>query len=103
MMTVFGFAGLTMNESGLGLDPCLPDGWKTLAFSVQWRGRHVSVSVDADQNKIAATLTAGEPMRITVGGKEHGLTREEPLSAPFAAKRTVSLPCHGVQPRAALP
>jgi trehalose/maltose hydrolase-like predicted phosphorylase len=103
MMTVLGFAGLTMNEAGLGLNPCLPDGWENLAFSVQWRGRHVSVSVDADQNTITATLTAGEPMTITVCGKQHGLTREAPLSAPFAARRTVSLPSYGVQRRAAPP
>jgi trehalose/maltose hydrolase-like predicted phosphorylase len=92
-----------MNESGLGLNPRLPDGWEHLAFSVQWRGRHLSVSVDADQNTFAATLIAGEPMTITVCGKQHALTREAPLSAPLPARHTVSLRCQGVQRRAAPP
>ncbi len=88
MMAVLGFAGLTMDATGLGLDPRLPDGWGNLAFSVQWQGRHVSVSVAAGQNTIRATLTAGEPMTVTIGGEQHRLAKEAPLSVPFAGKRT---------------
>lgn len=88
MMAVLGFAGLTMDASGLGLDPRLPDGWGNLAFSVQWRGRHVSVRIDAGRNTIRARLTAGEPIAMTIAGEQHHLAKEAPLSVPFAGKRT---------------
>jgi trehalose/maltose hydrolase-like predicted phosphorylase len=84
MMAVMGFAGLTLGASGLAFDPRLPDGWAKLAFSVQWRGRHVSVAIDAGRHAIQATLTAGEPMEMTVDGKPHTLTREAPLTVTFA-------------------
>ncbi len=83
MMAVFGFAGLTMHETGLGLDPRLPDGWTTLAFPVQWRGRAVSLIVDAAQRTIQATLTEGEPMTITLRGERHPMTQQTPLSVRF--------------------
>jgi len=92
MMAVLGFAGLTMNESGLGLNPQLPDGWQSLAFSVQWQGRHVSVCVDADRKTIQATLTSGEQMAMTIGGEQHPLAREAPLTIPFVAKCMAQLP-----------
>lgn len=92
MMAVFGFAGLSLNEAGLGLDPHLPQGWTSLAFSVQWRGRHVSVGIDADQNTIQATLTSGEPMAVTIDGEQHQLAREAPLTVPFVSRCTVHPP-----------
>jgi trehalose/maltose hydrolase-like predicted phosphorylase len=83
MMAVLGFAGVTMDETGLGLDPRLPDDWTTLAFSVQWRGRAVSVVVDAAQRTIQATLTDGEPMAITIRGERHPMAKQTPLSVRF--------------------
>ncbi|WP_428489082.1 glycosyl hydrolase family 65 protein [Rhodopila sp.] len=92
MMAVLGFAGLTMDDSGLGLDPHLPDGWRSLAFSVQWRGRHISISVDGDWKTIKMTLTSGEQMAMTIDGEQHPLAREAPLTIPFVAKRMAQLP-----------
>ena len=85
MMVVFGFAGLTMDESGLGFDPQLPDGWQSLAFSIEWQGRHVSMSVDGGRSILQATLTYGEPMAITMRQKRHQLVREIPLTVEFIA------------------
>lgn len=86
MMAVLGFAGLTMNESGLGLNPQLPDGWQSLAFSVQWRGRRVSLSIDGSRKAIQATLASGEPMIIAVGEEKYQLGREAPLVINLVAK-----------------
>jgi len=94
MMAVLGFAGLTMNESGLGLNPQLPDGWESLAFSVQWRGRHVSVSIDGSRKAIQATLASGEPMVITVGEQQHQLGREAPLVTDLVVKCVAKLPAN---------
>jgi trehalose/maltose hydrolase-like predicted phosphorylase len=85
MMAVLGFAGLTVDGSGLGFDPNLPAGWETLAFSVQWRGRHVSIALDATTSTIQATLAAGEPMTITIGGEPHPLAKDAPLSVSLAS------------------
>lgn len=85
MMVVLGFAGLTMDESGLGFNPQLPDGWQSLEFSVQWRGRHVSVSVDAGRSTLQAKLTSGEPLAITMRQKRHQLMHEMPLTVEFVA------------------
>ncbi|MDQ2762877.1 MAG: glycoside hydrolase family 65 protein, partial [Pseudomonadota bacterium] len=95
MMAVLGFAGLTMNESGFGFDPQLPDGWASLAFNVQWRGRQVSVNVDRVRRTLQATLTSGEPMAITIGGRPHRLVREVPLTVDFVVKCREKLPAIG--------
>jgi trehalose/maltose hydrolase-like predicted phosphorylase len=83
LMAVFGFAGLTMEQSGLGVAPQLPRDWKSLAFSVQWRDRQVSICVDASLTTIQATLTSGDPMTLTVAGAPHRLAREAPVSVPY--------------------
>ena len=57
-----------------------------LAFNVQWRGRQVLVRIDRSQNTIEATLTFGEPMAITIGGKQHRLAKEALLSVLFTGK-----------------
>jgi len=100
MMAVLGFAGLTVNESGLGLNPQLPDGWESLAFSVQWQGRHVSVSIDGSRKAIQATLASGEPMLITLGEEQHHLGREAPLVTDLVVKCVAKLPANdGMQRR----
>jgi trehalose/maltose hydrolase-like predicted phosphorylase len=98
MIAVLGFAGLTMNESGLGFNPQLPDDWRSLAFSVQWRGRYVLVSIDASRKAIQVTLASGEPMIITLGEAQHQLGREAPIVADFAVKRMVKLPTNDGMP-----
>ncbi len=92
MMAVLGFAGLTMNESGLGLNPQLPDGWRSLAFGVQWRGRHIQVDIDASRKTVEATLASGEPMVITLGEQQHPLRREAPVVIDFAGRHAAKLP-----------
>ncbi len=83
MMAVLGFAGLAMDETGLSLHPQLPDGWATLAFSVQWRGRHLAVSIDHAAATIHATLNSGDPMTIGVGLHQHRLSMGPPLVVGF--------------------
>ena len=81
MMAVLGFAGLAVHEAGLSFDPHLPTDWHRLAFSVQWQGRHVSLSIDGATGTFAATLTAGDPMTITLEGAAQRLSATAPLTA----------------------
>ena len=71
MMAVLGFAGLAVDEEGLILNPKLPSDWHSLAFSVQWQGRHENFGGDADirrsddyRARRRATSTIGEGAKM---------------------------------------
>ena len=60
LTAVFGFAGLSLQGDGIGLDPKLPASWRSLEFGVQWRGRRLKVRIDRAEQLLQATLEAGE-------------------------------------------
>mgnify|MGYP005811360105 CR=1 FL=1 len=43
----FGFGGLTLQNDQWEVHPCLPEGWKRLAFSFSFRGQRYSVEIKA--------------------------------------------------------
>lgn len=86
MMAVLGFAGLGLTETGLRFDPQLPDAWHSLSFSVQWRGRYLSVAIDAAAKTLTVTLASGEPMKITLGDAPLALSMQVPVHAPLPSK-----------------
>jgi trehalose/maltose hydrolase-like predicted phosphorylase len=73
MMSVFGCAGLSLRSDGISIDPQLPIAWQNMAFRVQWRGRRVEIRIDQAERLITATLEAGAPMIVFVGGKPNHL------------------------------
>jgi trehalose/maltose hydrolase-like predicted phosphorylase len=73
MLAVLGLAGLSLRGDGVSVDPHLPTGWDTVAFSFQWRSRRVKISIDRTERRLIATLEAGEPMTLFVGGKPNPL------------------------------
>ncbi|WP_293897755.1 glycosyl hydrolase family 65 protein [Phenylobacterium sp.] len=79
LMSVFGFAGLTLRRDGLGLDPRLPRAWSSLAFPVQWQGRHLRIAIDAIEQFVQVTLDRGEPMTVHIAGAPHALSAAQPL------------------------
>jgi trehalose/maltose hydrolase-like predicted phosphorylase len=79
MTAVLGFAGLSLRADGVALNPQLPRGWRRLDFSVQWRSRRLRASIDQKERAIVATLVAGEPMTVFVGGLAHELRSGVPL------------------------
>jgi trehalose/maltose hydrolase-like predicted phosphorylase len=80
MLAVCGFAGLSMREDGIALDPRLPDGWDSIAFRVQWRGRCVHVGAHRRSGLVEATLEEGEPMMVTIAGERLEISRDQGLS-----------------------
>ncbi len=86
LMTVFGFAGLSLRSDGVGLAPRLPSSWPSLSFSLQWQGRQLKVRINQDDLRLDATLEAGEPMVLTVHGHAHRLALDQMLST--AIKRS---------------
>ncbi len=49
LAAIFGFAGLRMDDSGFSLKPSLPSKWRSMEFSIIWRGRRQEIRVCADQ------------------------------------------------------
>ena len=46
LMAVFGFAGLSLRNDGVAIDPQLPAGWSSLGFGLQWRCRRLKMRID---------------------------------------------------------
>jgi len=79
MIAVLGFAGLSYDADGVTLNPQLPEGWAKLTFPMQWRGRALNITVSRADPIVEATLLAGEPVHVTVGGRSHMLGASAPL------------------------
>ena len=60
---VLGFAGMALLDDGLSFAPRMPATWSALSFGVQWRGRHVEVSLDGATRRLSATLAKGTSLR----------------------------------------
>ena len=83
LMTVFGFAGLSLLDDGLAFEPKLPENWRSLTFPVQWRRRHLRIRIGQTARVIEATLEQGEPMTIHVTGVPHRLSRNQAVRTGF--------------------
>jgi trehalose/maltose hydrolase-like predicted phosphorylase len=84
MMAIFGFAGLSIRDGELALDPQLPAAWESLGFRVQWRSRHLRVSIQRAGSRLEVELESGAPMTMRVNGQSHALGEAESLQAVFA-------------------
>jgi trehalose/maltose hydrolase-like predicted phosphorylase len=100
LTAVFGFAGLSLLDDGVAIDPQLPAAWSSLGFGFQWRGRRLKITIDQDKECLEATLEEGEPMTLAVGGKSRELHRDQVLrvsvgtpgrSKPSSSNRPVSV------------
>src|SRR5690348_11787286 len=66
---VFGFAGLGMEGDVLSLTPRLPPDWRSVSFSVRWRGQPVQLRILGDTVRVA--ISDGAPVQIRVGDQTH--------------------------------
>lgn len=84
-MAVFSFAGLSVGPDGIALDPKLPPRWLSLAFRVRGRRRMLNVRIEQARTRIEATLDAGEPMIVFIGGEPYELRRGRAVHETFEA------------------
>ncbi len=77
---VFGFAGLSLRDDGLALDPHVPPAWRVLSFRVQWRGRQVYLRLESASRLVTARLERGDALSLHVGGHTLVLEPWEPSS-----------------------
>ena len=71
---VYGFAGLRSDDAQLRFAPRLPDRWKTVSFSVMYRGRVIRICMEADRS--AFRLTQGAPLTVLIYGEPCTLDHE---------------------------
>ena len=91
---VYGFAGLRDTGGRIGFQPCLPEAWGRMSFTLCIRGRTIRVELDHD----AATysLLEGEELTLWHEGKRLNLSAAEP-----SVTRTIRPPAgedHGPKP-----
>ncbi|RNA67616.1 glycoside hydrolase family 65 protein [Alteribacter keqinensis] len=75
---VYGFAGLRVKESGISFSPTLPEQWNRLAFSIQYQGRVISVTLE--KARVTYTLKSGAALTIKHGNNDVSLTEQEAVT-----------------------
>jgi alpha,alpha-trehalose phosphorylase len=71
MAIVYGFGGLRIKESGLFLNPSLPEEWSEYRFRFLYRNSLIEASIDKDA--VTLTLLSGKSQSVTVFGKGYEL------------------------------
>jgi trehalose/maltose hydrolase-like predicted phosphorylase len=92
MLVVFGFAGVSLRNDSLAIDPVLPAAWRSLTFPLHWRRRRIRFSFDRDAQRVEATLVSGETMTLLVSGTAHQLHPEVPLTVSTGTPSAHSTP-----------
>ncbi|MBX5489558.1 MAG: glycoside hydrolase family 65 protein [Chloroflexi bacterium] len=79
---VFGAAGMQLLDDGLAFDPHLLPGWRSLGFSVQWRGNRLGVRIHGPPARVHLQLPPdARPMCVRVGkGQKRWLAPGESVS-----------------------
>jgi trehalose/maltose hydrolase-like predicted phosphorylase len=78
---VFGFAGIRFTSKGLEVNPRLPPSWETLTIPLQWRRRHLVVTIDATLGSVLVELQQGPAMTVAVGNRVYPLEEGQPVQA----------------------
>ena len=76
---VFGFAGVSLRNDGVALEPQLPSNWRSLGFSLQWRSRCLRIKIVPREQSVEKMLESGEPMKLVVNGPPHELQGDRTL------------------------
>ena len=85
---VYGFAGLRGDGELLRFAPCLPDRWKSLRFSVRYRGRVIRVRME--RAGTVFSLAGGAPLEVLVYGRPVTLDAGERFVSPPSDDTEVS-------------
>ena len=83
LATVFGFAGLSLRNDGIGFNPKLPANWSRLGFGIEWRGRRLRIGINARERTLEATLQKGDEMSLFVDGHQLVVRRDQRMVSPL--------------------
>ncbi|MEU3663598.1 glycosyl hydrolase family 65 protein [Streptomyces sp. NPDC032940] len=81
MALVAGFGGTRREGDSLSFSPRLPEKFSRLAFRLQFRGRCVSVEMEAD--KVTYKLLMGDPLTIRHHGSPVHMNGDGPVTRPI--------------------
>ncbi len=96
LTAVFGFAGLSLTDDGVALDPKLPAEWSSLAFCVQWRECLLRIGIGGPDGGVDVTMRGPVRMTLQFEGAAHVLQPDRPMHLD---RRT---PAEGLVPGAAV-
>ena len=80
MALTYGFGGLRDFDSKLSFDPHLPSAWRSLAFRLRYRGRQLRIELSHELERY--TLESGNPLDVTIRGRQHHLIDELQFRSP---------------------
>jgi alpha,alpha-trehalose phosphorylase len=86
---VFGFGGVRDFDGRLSIEPRLPKGWRSLAFSLRLRGRQLRVELAHDEERFM--LDEGEPLELWIRGKQYRVSRDAELLLTQGGERVSEL------------
>jgi alpha,alpha-trehalose phosphorylase len=69
MGMVYGFAGLRIKESGVYINPIIPDQWNSYGFRINYQNRTIKVSINKSQCSLK--LLEGKELKINVFDNEY--------------------------------
>lgn len=79
---VFGFGGVSYTSDTLDISPSLPKQWKSLKFSLLWKGVRLVVSITGEEVKITADKQTNN-INVTVNKKEYKFQGDKMKGAIF--------------------
>ena len=79
---VFGFAGVRVEENGIGFSPHLLSHWSRVAFPLEWRRRKLRVSIEPGAIRVA--ISGSKPIHLELDGASK--IRGEPESEYLAER-----------------
>lgn len=79
---VSGFGGMRDHSGELSFDPRLPVDWQELAFTLQWRGTPVHVTISRSELKVR--IDGGEALFFSVRGTPFVVAPGEEVAVPLA-------------------
>ena len=65
---VLGFCGVRLRDDGIALDPRLPPGWSAMEFPIRWRGRRLTIRIDAEPLEVAIVVLGGGDLTVSLVG-----------------------------------
>ncbi|MCD6133388.1 MAG: glycoside hydrolase family 65 protein [Deltaproteobacteria bacterium] len=66
---VFGFAGISIKEERLFIDPRMPRSWKRMIFSLFWKGKRLKLDLTNESIKLRAVSSKEEEIEIGIFDK----------------------------------
>jgi alpha,alpha-trehalose phosphorylase len=86
MSIVYGFAGLRLKESGISLEPSIPENWSEYGFKVRYRGRLLHILISRTGVKLE--LIDGEELSLYLRGEKITLRKGFLNSQSFNDKKS---------------